>query len=109
VVRHRHRVSHSQLRTQLANNGIGFYAYLVRSAREWPDERLALLKLGASWYWRWNVCRLVQSMLRPGWFPRDLVAAEARGALDGPRRYAPAKRRAQQVLETFGPQTPSTP
>ena len=34
VVRHRHRRTYSELRTQITNNGIGFYSYLVRSMRE---------------------------------------------------------------------------
>lgn len=39
VVRHRHRRTYEELRTQLANNGIGFYSYLVRTARHYPEER----------------------------------------------------------------------
>ena len=106
VVRHRHRDTHEKLRTQLANNGIGFYSYLVRSARAYPDERRALTKLGVYWYWWWNLRRLAASFLRPRRFPRDLVAAEARGSIVGLVRYSRARRAAQEVLEAHGPQAP---
>ena len=89
LVRHRHRQTIAQLRTQLANNGIGFYAYLVRTARAYPEERRAILKLGVSWFYWWNVRRLVRSFLRPHEFPRDLIVAEAVGSVVGLRRYAP--------------------
>jgi O-antigen biosynthesis protein len=89
LVRHRHRQTLAQLRTQLANNGIGFYAYLVRTARAYPDERRALLKLGISWFYWWNLRRLVRSFLRPDEFPRDLIVAEAVGSVVGLRRYTP--------------------
>ncbi len=107
LVRHRHRQTHEQLRTQLANNGVGFYSYLVRSARAYPEERRGLFRLGAAWYYRWNIRRVVHSLVRPGWFPRDLALAEARGALAGLRRYAPSRRVAENVLELHGPQTRS--
>jgi GT2 family glycosyltransferase len=90
IVRHRHRRSYEGLRTQLTNNGIGFYSYLVRSARHHRDERGALLKLGAWWLWRWNLRRLVRALVRPSFFPRDLVLAELRGSIVGLRRYPQA-------------------
>ena len=106
LVRHRHRDTYAQLRTQLTNNGIGFYSYLVRSARAYPDERGALARLGASWYYWWNLRRLAQSFLRPRRFPRDLILAEARGSIAGLSRYAAAERAAQAVVDTHGPQSP---
>lgn len=105
LVRHRHRHTLDQLRTQLANNGIGFYSYLVRSAHEYPDERKAIIQLGIRWYLWWNVRRLATSFVQPRRFPRDLVLAEARGALVGLRRYGVARRQAQQIRETHGPQS----
>ena len=54
IVRHRHRRSFAELRTQIANNGIGFFSYLVRTATTFPDERLAVLRLGTWWLWWWN-------------------------------------------------------
>jgi hypothetical protein len=94
VVRHRHRRTYQELRTQLANNGIGFYAYLVRTARHYPDERGALARLGAWWFWSWNVRRLAHSFVRPSAFPRDLVLAEFLGSVKGLGRYSRRQRRA---------------
>ena len=108
IVRHRHRREYEQLRTQLANNGIGFYAYLVRSANAYRDERHAFLYLGVWWFWWWNVRRLLASFKPQGQaFPRDLILAELRGCFTGLRRYAPAKTQADQIVRTFGPQQPA--
>lgn len=95
IVKHRHRRTYSQLKTQLANNGKGFFAYLVRSARCYPDERLALLRLGIWWFWRGNLRRLARSFIHPGEFPRDLIVAELLGSLAGPRSYAQSRRIAE--------------
>ncbi|CAN5871189.1 hypothetical protein BH24ACI5_BH24ACI5_17790 [soil metagenome] len=88
IVRHRHRRTYEALRTQLANNGIGFYAFLARTARTYPDERAGIVRTGVWWLWWWNLRRLARSFVRPGAFPRDLVLAELRGSFLGPRRYA---------------------
>jgi len=104
TVRHRHRRTYEQLRTQLANNGIGFYAYLVRSAEAYPDERAAVVRLGIYWFFWWNVRRLLLSFVDPSRFPRDLVLAELRGCFSGVRRYARSKDVAESVRRTFGPQ-----
>lgn len=97
IVRHRHRRTYAALRTQLANNGIGFYSYLVRAAGAYPDERGALARLGVWWFWRWNLRRLAVSWVRPRSFPRDLVWAELRGSIAGLRRYARARRHARDL------------
>ncbi|HVL69025.1 MAG TPA: glycosyltransferase [Vicinamibacterales bacterium] len=106
IVRHRHRRSYEQLRTQLANNGIGFYSYLVRTARVYRDERPSLLRLGAWWLWWWNLRRLVRSFIGRSDVPRDLIVAELKGSLLGLRRYSAAVRRAASIARTFGPQHP---
>ena len=103
IVRHRHRSEYEQLQTQLANNGIGFYSYLVRSAGAWPDERSAFVRLGIWWFWWWNVRRLLASYKRQT-FPRDLILAELAGCFAGLRRYKLAQARAAEVLGVFGPQ-----
>lgn len=97
VVRHRHRRTYEALRTQLANNGIGFYAYLVRSARQYPDERAAFLRLGVWWFWKWNLGRLARSFVTPSAFPRDLILAELLGSITGLRRYSHAREQARVV------------
>jgi GT2 family glycosyltransferase len=91
IVRHRHRRSYEQLKTQLANNGIGLYSYLVRSARAYPDERLAIIRLGARWFWWWNLRRLARSFVDSS-FPRDLILAELRGSIAGLTRYSEARK-----------------
>lgn len=92
IVRHRHRRTYAALRTQLANNGIGFYAYLVRTAAHYPDERLMVARLGLWWFWWWNLRRFARSIVRPSAFPRDLIVAEMVGSIVGLRRYDPARR-----------------
>ncbi|HEY0872102.1 MAG TPA: glycosyltransferase [Vicinamibacterales bacterium] len=92
IVRHRHRRTYEALRSQLANNGVGLYSYLVRSAVHYPEERRALARLGAWWFWRWNLRRLLYSFVRPSVFPRDLIRAELAGSLTGLRRYQQSAR-----------------
>jgi O-antigen biosynthesis protein len=87
IVRHRHRRDLAALRTQITNNGIGFYSYLVRTAREYPDERRAIVRLGLWWLWWWNIRRLLRSFVRPAPIPRSLMIAELAGSFVGLRRY----------------------
>lgn len=87
LVRHRHRRTYAELRRQIANNGIGFYAYLVRTARAYPEERLQVLRLGAWWLWWWNVRRFLAALIGRGRVPLDLVIAELTGSLIGLSRY----------------------
>lgn len=105
IVRHRHRRTYAQLRTQLASNGIGFYAYLVRTARAYPDERAGFIRFGAWWFWFWSVRRLLLSFIGRVRFPRDLIWAELRGVLAGLFRYGRASRTAAELARTYGPQS----
>jgi hypothetical protein len=89
MVRHRHRRTYRELRTQIANNGIGFYAYLVRTARVYPEERGDALRLGAWWLWWWNLRRFVAALAGRGTVPLDLVVAELKGSFVGLFRYRP--------------------
>jgi len=102
LVRHRHRRERSALRTQLANNGIGFYAYLVRTAQAYPDQRAGIVRLALWWMWWWNVRRLLRSFVGRSDLPRDLIVAELTGAFKGVRRYQKSRRHAANVLRTFG-------
>jgi GT2 family glycosyltransferase len=106
IVRHRHRRDYAALRAQLANNGIGFYAYLAHGARQHPDDRWAFRRLALWWFWRWNVRRLLIACVRRNWFPRDLILAELCGSLAGPRRYRLARRQAADVVRRFGAHPP---
>jgi O-antigen biosynthesis protein len=102
LVRHRHRREYAALRTQLANNGIGFYAYLVRTAQAYPEERGAVIRLGLWWMWWWHARRLLHSLTRRSSLPRDLIIAELKGSFAGLRRYQRSRRHAANVLRTFG-------
>lgn len=106
MVRHRHRRSYEDLRTQITNNGVGFYAYLVRTARTYPEDRAAVARLGLWWMWWWNARRLGRSLLRPSAFPMDLIVAEIKGSLVGLHRYAAARRHAAGVVRQFGEAAP---
>jgi glycosyltransferase involved in cell wall biosynthesis len=109
VVRHRHRRTYAELKVQLRNNGIGFYAYLARTARAYPDERRAIVRLALRWLWFWNVRRLLISFVDPGRFPRDLILAELYGSMVGALRYRRARARAREILHAFGPQQSAAP
>jgi hypothetical protein len=97
IVRHRHRRDRDQLRTQLTNNGIGFYSHVVRSALAYPGRRKAIVRYGLRWFLWWSVRRYLLSFVRPGGFPRDLVLAELGGSLAGLGRYPLARRRAASI------------
>jgi glycosyltransferase involved in cell wall biosynthesis len=101
LVRHRHRRDYVQLRTQIINNGMGLYAYLVRSALTYRDERWAFLRLGLWWLWWWNIRRLLISFVHPGRFPRDLILGELRGSLIGLGRYQKARRMSARIGQSF--------
>jgi glycosyltransferase involved in cell wall biosynthesis len=99
IVFHRHRRDYAQLRTQLTNNGIGFYSYLVRSARAYPEERFSIIRFGIWWLWWWNIRRLLLSFKDPGEFPRDLILAELRGSFIGLFRYQKSRRIAKKIAQ----------
>jgi len=101
MVRHRHRRDYAALRTQIANNGIGFFSYLVRTAQTYPAERAAMVRLGVWWLCWWHLRRLARSIVRPRAFPRDLVLAELRGSFTGLRRYSASRRSAADVARRF--------
>jgi glycosyltransferase involved in cell wall biosynthesis len=89
MVRHRHRRTYTELRAQITNNGVGFYAYLVRTARAYPDERASVIRLGVWWLWWWNLRRLLRGCVTRGRVPLDLVVAELKGSFVGLSRYRP--------------------
>ena len=101
LVRHEHRTDHGDLRRQLVANSVGFVSYLVRSARAYPEERVALLRLWLRLLRRWHLRRIVVSFVRPG-VPRDLALAELWGALVGFPCYARARRSAERIAAAFG-------
>jgi GT2 family glycosyltransferase len=91
VVKHRHRREMPALRTQIANNGVGFYAYLTRTAMAYPDERVPVIRLGAWWFAWWSLRRLARALAGRETVPLTLVWVELVGSLRGPFRYRPAR------------------
>jgi GT2 family glycosyltransferase len=105
IVRHGHRREYAELRRQLTDHGIGFYAYLVRSALAYREERGAFVRLGLWWLWYWHVRRVLGALTRRSAFPMDLILTELRGSLIGLRRYPIARRRAAAIEAEYGPQS----
>jgi glycosyltransferase involved in cell wall biosynthesis len=102
IARHRHRRTHEELRIQLTNHGMGFYAFAVRSVLAYPQQRRSFVTFSFWWLLRWIIRRLLVSMIRPGRFPAGLVLDELRGGLIGLVRY-PRARRAAARLGSSGP------
>jgi GT2 family glycosyltransferase len=94
LVRHRHRRDRGQLVRQIANNGIGFYSYLVRNALAQPEDAADIRRLGAWWFCAWDVKRTLLSLLQPGRIDRELSMAELAGSVRGLFRYQRARRAA---------------
>jgi len=107
IVRHRHRREDERLRVQIRNNGIGFYAYLVRTALHYPNERLGLARIGAWWFRYWSVTRLLKSFVGRANVPRDLITGELVGSVRGLTRYQRARRAARALARPGDP--PSHP
>jgi glycosyltransferase involved in cell wall biosynthesis len=106
LVRHRHRRDYAQLRMQITDFGVGFHAYLVRSAIAYPHQRFAIACFGLWWLWRRSIRRLLLSSIHPSPVARDLILAELRGSLIGLGRYHKARRTAAVIAQTFGPIAP---
>ncbi len=106
IVRHRHRRGYDQLRTQLANNGVGFYAYLARTVEAYPAARKPGVRLAWWWLWAWTGRRLGAGLTRPGAFPVDLTFAELRGSVVGLGRYRRARRIAARIAHATGSDLP---
>ena len=101
IVRHRHRREYTQLRTQIVNNGIGFYSFLVRTALAYPDERRAIARLGAWWLHWWSFRRLARSLAGEEQIPRELISGELIGSLRGLGRYRRARKEAARVAAAW--------
>jgi glycosyltransferase involved in cell wall biosynthesis len=99
IVRHRHRRSMEALRSQIADHGVSFSSYIVRSALTYPDERLAFARL-AYWWWAKTAFRVLWPKTSPPGALRRLGLAELRGCFVGLGRY-PVARRAATRLATL--------
>jgi O-antigen biosynthesis protein len=103
IVRHRHRRNISELRTQMADFGIGFISYLIKSGLVYPDERSAFIRKGLGWLWYLNIRRPLESLMDPFHLPWNLILAEAIGSLTAPIRYWMARSAAARLEDNFGP------
>lgn len=97
IVRHRHRRSYVDLRSQLVNNGIGLYSYIVCGALSYPEERLSFFWLGLWWLVYWDLRRLWISFKHPLRLPKNLIWAELKGAFIGLGRYQKARQAALKL------------
>ena len=104
LVWHRHRRDYDQLRRQIRDDGVGLYAYFVRSALAYPDEALGLARIAQWWFRWWHLRRLLRSFVRPSEFPRDLILAELSGVFPGLVRYFASRRVAARIAD--GPLPP---
>ncbi len=102
VIRHCHRSTLEELKTQLTNHGIGLYSHFVRSARAYPALRTRVIRFGIWWMWWWNLRRLLKSLLGKGNMPRELVFAEFRGSLVGLGRYRQARKIQSDIEARYG-------
>ena len=106
VVWHRHRRTLPELHRQIGDHGISFASYLVRTAIHYPDERLALARLGCWWLAKMGYRALVP--LRTPHTPlRRLAFAELRGFLQGMGRYRRARAEAARIAAHHGEFSPS--
>jgi len=98
VVRHRHRKSYEELKTQLTNNGIGLYSYITHALFTFKKDRPQFLYLALWWFFYWNIKRLLLSFIKPQLFPRDLIIAEMKGSFLGLTRYLKSKKIASGLV-----------
>jgi cellulose synthase/poly-beta-1,6-N-acetylglucosamine synthase-like glycosyltransferase len=96
LVWHSHRQDMSSLRRQLFNHGRGFGSYLLTCARNRTVSRLAISGFALRQWLGWWCMR---RMIRPGGFPRRLVALELIGMLSSPWAYHTAQIRASRLTE----------
>ena len=91
----------------MASWGTSFYAYIMRNAIAYPDERLAFIRLGL-WFLRFQIRRLLNSFVHPPGYPRDLLLAQLFSSFLGPICYLKARRAAAKIAQDFGPITQVT-
>jgi GT2 family glycosyltransferase len=96
LVRHRHRRSMEALRGQIADHGVSFSSYIVRSILAYPDERAAFARL-ACWWWAKTAFRVLWPKTGPSTALRRLGLIELRGCVVGLTRYPMARRAAARL------------
>src|SRR5919112_1017896 len=88
---HRHRRTWEELRATLHGYGVGVYAVWTR--RLLYDHEIGVFRHAFTWLFYYQLPRLWHALRgAPGSAPVDLLVAEARGCLAGPRAYRTARR-----------------
>lgn len=104
LVWHYHRADYAALRRQMNDFGRGVYAFWAKTLLVDRPMRPYAAAFALIWFVQWFARRLV----RPRGLPRDLVRAEAIGALQGPMAYLLARRHARWIARsTASPCPPS--
>lgn len=89
---HRHRRTWEELRQALYGYGTGAYAFMTR--RLLTEGELGALGLAWEWFHVQQLPDLIHALLRrPGSMPLDLIVAELRGCMAGPRAYFASRKR----------------
>lgn len=96
---HRHRRTWNDLRKTLHGYGVGVYALLTRALlveREWPA-----LKIAWGWFRYEQFPGLLQALRKKAdGRPLDLLLAELKGCLAGPRAYLVSRKRSTNSIST---------
>jgi O-antigen biosynthesis protein len=101
LVRHCHRRDYAGLRQQIKTWGTGFFPYLVSSAKTFPDERAALIRVGLQGLYM-NVRCALASLLYPNRL-RDLRITELAALFKGLFSYRRAQSIVAEIIKTYGP------
>ena len=101
LVRHRHRQEYEKLKLQVENNG-AIFAFFLREAIAYPDERLSLFQVTLWLVIWWHLRNLFVSLMNASKWPRDLVLAELRGSAIGFTTYQKASKIASDIEANFG-------
>ena len=102
IVFHRHRNEYQKLKKQFVDHGIGFYSFIIRNFKSYPEERTQILKLCIYHQIFWNFRRLFLSFLKPVRFPREFIFSEFIGSFIGLFRYQKAVKNLRKIEDTFG-------
>ena len=102
LVRHRHRRSYAEVRSQLTAWGVATCSYAVRSAWQHRDERGPFAR--ACGRWTWSRLRTLAGLLRrPASYPRRLLLAELSGVVIGVPMYPLSRRMAARMARAADP------
>lgn len=101
LIWHYHRSTYKELRSQLHNFGRGVYAFWTKTFFTDAPMRWRTATFAVLWFGDWFGKRLLQRALN---VPRDLVLAEAIGALYGFPAYWQSLRQARRVARKFAQQ-----